>query len=53
MHQRIQHRRLTVDSINIDNEFGCIRDNILPKKLNMVTVVEHKGDVEKFISTVK
>ena len=46
-------RGLTVDSVNSDNEFGCIRDDILPTNLNMVAADEHVGDVERSIRTVK
>ena len=42
-----------MDSVNSDNEFGCIRDDILPTNLNMVAADEHVGDVERSIRTVK
>ena len=42
-----------MDSVNSDNEFGRIRDDILPTNLNIVAADEHVGDVERSIRTVK
>ena len=44
---------LTVESLNIDNEFACIRDDILPTNLNIVAAEEHVGDVKMSVRTVK
>ena len=48
------HKRgLTVTQLNTDNEFGCIEDDILPTRLNMVAANEHVGDIEVSIKTTK
>ena len=46
-------RRLTVNSLNTDNKFACIRNSILPTNLNMVAAEEHVGNVKKLTRTVK
>ena len=46
-------RGLTVVRLNADNEFACIKDDILPTNLNMVTAKDYVGDVERSSRTVK
>ena len=46
-------RGIHVNQINTDNEFECIRNNILPINLNVVAAEEHVGDVERSIRTLK
>ena len=50
----IYHARvLTVERLNVDNEFACIKEDVLPMWLNIVAVEEHMGDVEISVMTVK
>ena len=46
-------RGIHVHNVNTDNEFECIKDDILPVHLNVVAAEEHVGDVERSIRTVK
>ena len=46
-------RGIHVHNLNTDNEFECIKDDILPVQLNAVEAEEHVGDVERSIRTVK
>ena len=46
-------RGIHIHNLNTDNEFECIKDDILPVQLNVVTGENHVGDVERFIRTVK
>lgn len=46
-------RRLTVDQLNIDNEFACIRGNILAASLNMVATEEQMGDMKRSVRAIK
>ena len=48
----VYHKRgLTVTQLNTDNEFGCITNDILPTRLNVVAENEHVVDVEASIKT--
>ena len=38
---------INVQQLNADNEFECIRDDILPVNLNVVAAGEHVGDIER------
>ena len=44
---------LTVQQINGDNEFECIREDIRPIFLNISAVDEHVSQVEQSIRTIK
>ena len=46
-------RGIHVNQINTDNEFECIRNDILPINLKVITAEEHIGDVERSIRTLK
>ena len=46
-------RGILVHTINIDNEFECIKESILPVHFNVVAIEEHVGGVEHSIQTVK
>ena len=46
-------RDLSVMQLNADNEFGCIKEEIRPIKLNMVAAGEHVGNIERSNRTVK
>ena len=46
-------RGIHVNQINNDNEFECIRNDILPINLKVITAEEHIGDVERSIRTLK
>ena len=46
-------RGIHANQINTDNEFECIRNDILPINLNVVAAEEHVGDVERSIRTLK
>ena len=47
------NRGIRVRNLNTDNEFECIKDDILPIQLNVVAAEEYVGDEERFIRTVK
>ena len=50
----IYHARgLTVERLNKDNKFACIKDEILPKNLIIVAAEKHVSDVKGSIRTVK
>ena len=46
-------RGFTVTNLHADNEFGCIRNDILPCNLNTTAANEHVGEVERSVRTVK
>ena len=46
-------RGIHIHNLNTDNEFECIKDDILPVQLNVVAAEEHVGDVERSIRTMK
>ena len=39
-------RGISVNTINTDNEFECVRNNIIPVALNVVFIGEHVREVE-------
>ena len=42
-----------MQQLNADNEFECIRDDILPVNLNVVAAGEHIGDIERANRSLK
>ena len=46
-------RGIHVNQINTDNEFECIKNNILPTNLNVAAAEEHVGEIERSIRTMK
>jgi Reverse transcriptase (RNA-dependent DNA polymerase) len=46
-------RGFSVTNVHADNEFECIRYDILPCGLNIVTADDHVGEVERSIRTIK
>jgi Reverse transcriptase (RNA-dependent DNA polymerase) len=46
-------RGFMVTAIHADNEFECIRYDILPSMLNIVTADDHVGEIERSIRTIK
>ena len=46
-------RGLNVTQVSADNEFECIRDDLLPVFLNIVAADEHVSNIERSIRTVK
>ena len=48
-----QSRGFTICDIHADNEFECIRDDIYPITMNIVTADSHVGEIERSIRTVK
>ena len=46
-------RGIHVNQINTDNEFECIKNDILPTNLNVVAAEEHVGEIERSIRTMK
>jgi Reverse transcriptase (RNA-dependent DNA polymerase)/Zinc knuckle len=46
-------RGFTVTNIHGDNEFECVRYDILPCALNIVTADDHVGEIERSIRTIK
>ncbi|KAI2506455.1 Reverse transcriptase (RNA-dependent DNA polymerase) [Fragilaria crotonensis] len=46
-------RGLTVCDIHADNEFDCIRDDVRPIAMNIVTTDSHVGEIERSIRTIK
>jgi hypothetical protein len=48
-----QSRGFTICDIRADNKFECIRDDIYPITMNIVTADSHVGEVERSIRTVK
>ena len=43
----------TIEQIMADNQYECLRDNLLPIMLTVVGAGEHVGDIERSIQTVK
>jgi Reverse transcriptase (RNA-dependent DNA polymerase) len=48
-----QSRGFTIPDIHCDQEFECLRNDILPIQLNVVPADAHVGDVERSIRTIK
>ena len=46
-------RGLQVAQLNIDNEFDCIREDIILECLTIATVGKHMANVERSIDTIK
>ena len=46
-------RGVHVNQINTDNEFECIKNDILPTNLNIVAAEEHVREIERSIRTMK
>ena len=46
-------RGLHVRDIHADQEFGCIREELRPIEMNLVTADAHVGEVERSIRTIK
>jgi Reverse transcriptase (RNA-dependent DNA polymerase) len=46
-------RGFTIVDLHCDNEFECIRNDILPVNLNVVAADSHVGEVERSIRTIK
>ena len=46
-------RGIHVNQINTDNEFECIKHDILPTNLNVVCAEEHVGEIERSIRIMK
>ena len=46
-------KKISVNAINTSNKFKCVRNNIPPVTLNAVSTVEHVGEVEWSIRTIK
>jgi hypothetical protein len=46
-------RGFIVHGMHCDNEFGCIKDDVLPVKLDIVPADSHVGEVERSIRTIR
>ena len=46
-------RGIHVNQINTDNEFECIKNDILPTNLNVVAAEKHVGEIERSIRIMK
>ena len=46
-------RGLTIRDVHTDNEFECIREELRPINMNIVTADSHVGEVERSIRTIK
>jgi hypothetical protein len=46
-------RGFTVHGMHCDNEFGCIKDDVLPVRLDIVPADSHVGEVERSIRTIR
>ena len=48
-----ESRGFEVNHVITDNQYVCLRDDLLPQQLTIVAAGEHVGDVERSIRTVK
>ena len=46
-------RGLKVTNVHAENEFECTHEALVPVHLNVTTVNEHVGEVERSIHTIK
>lgn len=51
--KQYQSRGFSVVTIHCDNEFECLRNDVLPAQLNVMAPDDHQGDVERSIRTIK
>ena len=47
------NRGFTIQQIMADNQYECLRDDLLPIMLTVVGAGEHVGDIERSIRTIK
>jgi len=48
-----QSRGFNIPDLHTDMEFGCIRNDVLPTRLNVTAADDHVGEVERSIRTIK
>jgi len=48
-----QSRGFNIPDLHTDMEFGGIRNNVLPTRLNVTAANDHVGEVERSIRTIK
>ena len=51
--KRYEDRGFTVTNIHGDQEFACLRDELRPRKMNIVAQDQHVPEVERDIRTIK